>query len=346
MNILVLSNAAPFVRGGAEELAENLVANLRKQRGISAELLRIPFQWDPANVLINQILLNQNLRLANVDRVIAMKFPAYLIPHENKTIWLMHQYRQAYDLDRDGMTNIPNNVAGDKIRAAIRIADNACFADARQIYTISPVVSKRLSRFNNVRSQVLHHPLNEPEIFTGGDYRPYIFAGGRIGEGKRQHLLVEAMRYVKSPTTRLIVAGPPESPDYAERLRHIVNTYGLAERVDLRLTFLPRSEIVELVNQARACASIPIDEDSMSYVAMEAFAARKCVITVSDAGGLLELVKHRETGFVTAPDPKEIAASLDAVSDDKCAVKFGKAARDLWERLDITWASRIERLLS
>lgn len=345
MNILVLSNAAPFVRGGAEELAENLVANLRKQRGIDAELLRIPFQWDPANVLINQILLNQNLRLANVDRVIAMKFPAYLIPHENKTIWLMHQYRQAYDLDRDGMTNIPNSVEGDKIRAAIRIADNACFAGSKQIYTISPVVSTRLSQFNNVRSQVLHHPLNEPEVFTGGEYRPYIFAGGRVGEGKRQHLLVEAMRHVKS-STRLIVAGPPETPDYAARLRDMVDTYGLADRVDLRLTFLPRSEIVELVNQARACASIPIDEDSMSYVAMEAFAARKCVITATDAGGLLELVKHRETGFVIAPEPKEIAASFDEVSDEKHAVKLGKAARDLWERLDITWASRIERLLS
>jgi glycosyltransferase involved in cell wall biosynthesis len=345
VNVLVLSNVAPFIRGGAEELAEHLVLNLCKRPGANAELLRIPFQWDPASAIIGQILLNKSLRLANVDRVIAMKFPAYLIPHENKIIWLMHQYRQAYDLDRDGMTNIPADGDGDKIRNAIRTADNACFSGSKQIYTISPVVSARLQQFNGVRSEALHHRLNDPELFTGGEYRPYIFAGGRVGEGKRQHLLVEAMRHVHSGV-RLIVAGPPESPEYAERLQEIVSRFELADRVELRLSFLPRLEVVELVNNARACASIPVDEDSMSYVAMEAFAAKKCVITATDSGGLLELVKHRETGFVVSPDPAAIAVAFENVCVERRGARLGKAARDLWDRLDITWPSRIDRLLS
>ena len=29
----------------------------------------------------------------NVDHVIAMKFPTYLIQHPRKTVWLVHQYR-------------------------------------------------------------------------------------------------------------------------------------------------------------------------------------------------------------------------------------------------------------
>ena len=33
-----------------------------------------------------------------VDRLIGLKFPAYLIPHPRKVIWLLHQHRQAYDL--------------------------------------------------------------------------------------------------------------------------------------------------------------------------------------------------------------------------------------------------------
>ncbi len=345
MNVLVLSNAAPFVRGGAEELAEHLVLNLRKRTGVNAELLRIPFQWDPASALIGQILLNKNLRLANVDRVIAMKFPAYLIPHDNKIVWLMHQYRQAYDLDRAGMTNIPAGGDGDKIRTAIRTADNACFSAAKKIYTISPVVSARLQQFNGLRSEVLHHPLNDPELFNGGEYRPYIFAGGRIGEGKRQHLLVEAMRYVHSGI-RLVVAGPPETAEYADRLREIVSRFDLADRVELRLSYLPRRDVVELVNNARACASIPVDEDSMSYVAMEAFAAKKCVITATDSGGLLELVKHDETGFVVSPDPAAIAVAFEDVSVERRGTTLGKAARGRWDRLDISWASRIDRLLS
>ena len=49
MNVLVLNNAAPFIRGGAEELAEHLVQRLNMTAGVEAELLRIPFRWEPAD---------------------------------------------------------------------------------------------------------------------------------------------------------------------------------------------------------------------------------------------------------------------------------------------------------
>jgi glycosyltransferase involved in cell wall biosynthesis len=344
MNVLVLSNAAPFVRGGAEELAENLVIHLNARKGVEAELLRIPYRWDPPDQIIQEILLNGNLRLSNVDRVIAMKFPAYLIPHHDKTLWLMHQYRQAYDLDREGMTNIPPGDDGAKIRTAIRTADNRCFADAKQIFTISPVVSARLEEFNSVPSEVLHHPLNDPERFKPLDYGNYIFAGGRVSAGKRQHLLIEAMRHTRS-SLRLIVAGPAESEDYAQQLRSLVAAYGLSERVDLRLSYAPREDVISLVNNARACASVPVDEGSMSYVAMEAAAAGKCVVSASDSGGLLEIVKNNVTGYVVAPDPAAIGSAFDLLDDLAQARELGRAAQSLWANLDITWANRVVRLL-
>ena len=34
-----------------------------------------------------------------VDLVIATRFPSYLVQHPRKVVWLLHQYRQAYDLD-------------------------------------------------------------------------------------------------------------------------------------------------------------------------------------------------------------------------------------------------------
>ena len=42
------------------------------------------------------------------DRVIALKFPAYLVPHRQKVLWILHQYRQAYDLWDAGKSNIPD----------------------------------------------------------------------------------------------------------------------------------------------------------------------------------------------------------------------------------------------
>lgn len=346
MKILVLSNAAPFIRGGAEELAEHLVHRLNARKGVEAELLRVPFKWNPAERLIEEILLNRKLKLFNVDRVIGMKFPAYLIPHPDKRLWLMHQFRQAYDLYKPDLTHIGFDERGRQIVDIVKTADNACFADSRRIFTISPVVQKRLKTFNGFDAEVLHHPLNDPERFGGGDYGRYIFAGGRVSAGKRQHLLIEAMRFTRGDF-KLIVAGPPESADYAQTLKDLVVRHDLSERVELRLGFLPRDEIVGLVNGALACAAAPIDEDSLSYVAMEAFAAGKCMVTTQDAGGLLEIVHDRETGYVTPPQPEALGAVLQRLGDAaREAQTFGRAARALWDRLGITWESRVERLLS
>lgn len=106
MKILLVNNMAPFVWGGAEELVENLQKQLILA-GHQAEIMRIPFQWEPAERIPSQMLMVRSLELYNVDRVIAFKFPAYLIRHSHKTLWLVHQYRQAYDLYDAGQSNIP-----------------------------------------------------------------------------------------------------------------------------------------------------------------------------------------------------------------------------------------------
>ncbi len=345
MKILVLNNAAPFIRGGAEELADHLVRRLGLVRGIECELLRIPFQWNPADRLIEEIVLHRNLRLTNVDRVIALKFPAYLVPHKRKTLWLLHQFRQAYDLYREGHTHIGFDAAGQKLVNAIRNADDQCFSESERIYVNSPVTQKRLKTFNDFDSEVIYPPLNDPELLGATGYGDFIFAGGRMSPSKRQHLLVEAMAQVP-PGLRLIVAGPPDTPDYARELEQLVQRLDLQDRVELRFGFRPRSEIAALANEALACAYLPVDEDSLGYVTMEAFAASKAVVTTNDSGGLLEIVLDRETGRVVPPEVGPLAAALaDLWSDRAETERMGKAAQALMASRELTWDDTIRKLL-
>jgi glycosyltransferase involved in cell wall biosynthesis len=345
MKILVVNNAAPFIRGGAEMLADELVRRLGAVPGVDAELLRIPFRWEPAERIVEEILIHRQLRLFNADRVIGLKFPAYLIPHSHKTLWILHQFRQAYDLHENGQSNIERDDRGAKIIDTVKRADQECFQSSRAIFTISPITHGRLKRFNNVDSQVLYHPLNDPELFSGGEYGDYLFAGGRVGWGKRQHLLVEAMRLSKS-TPRLVIAGPPESSAYAEQLTSLVQRYDLGNRVDLKLGFYERSVIANWVNGALACVATPFDEDSLSYVAMEAFAAGKAVLTTDDAGGLLEIVMNNSTGIVTSADAQSIAAGLDRLSSNREQTRsLGRLANALWRKKSINWETTLERLL-
>ena len=346
MRVLVVNNAAPFVRGGAEQLADQLVLRLNATKGVEAELLRIPFRWEPADCIVEQILLNFNLRIDQADRIIALKFPAYLIPHHCKILWLLHQFRQAYDLYESGMSHLCDHQSGKQIVQVVRSADDRCFRECRSIYTNSPVTQTRLRKFNGFDSTVLYPPLLDQEKFAAGEYGNYVFAGGRVGPGKRQHLLIEAIARVRSDL-RLIVAGPLDDPEYGAYLRDLVARYDCSDRIDLRFGFHDRDEIARLVNGSLACAYIPIDEDSFGYVTMEAFSAGKCVVTSSDAGGVLEIVLDGETGLVTAAEPAALAESFARLASERNkAIELGQAAKAMLDSKALSWDNTIDCLLS
>lgn len=344
MKVLIVNNMVPFVWGGAEELAVHLQKNLIAA-GYRAETLRIPFQWDPAACIPSQMLMVRAFELYNVDRVIALKFPAYLIRHPHKTLWLLHQYRQAYDLYEAGYTNLLPQEGGEAIRGIIQKSDAEAFRECRRIFTNSKVTQERLFRYNRFDAPVLLPPLNDPELFAGGESAGYIFAGGRVCNMKRQYLLIQAMNFTPSQV-KLVIAGPPDRPEDGLQLRQLVDSLGLADRVKLDLRFLPRLELAKYVNEALACAYLPYDEDSLGYVSMEAAAAGKALITTHDSGGVLGLARHRETGWVSAPNPEALADILtQAAANPELTRRVGLAARELWLSMEVNWQNTIERLL-
>lgn len=344
MKVLVINTMAPFVWGGAEELATHLVRNLRL-RGNEAELLRLPFQWDPYDGIPAEIARFKTIRLPNVDRVISMKFPAYLIPAEHNTTWLIHQYRQAYDLWESPYNNLPRDWSGEAVRDIIRAQDDAFFPNQPHLFTISTEVSRRLKQYNGVDAPPLRAPINDPELFGGGEPQNYILAPGRINASKRQWLLVQAMQHMPS-SAHLIIAGPPESDADAAQLREMVEKLGLEDQVTLDLRFLDRAELGNYVNHASAVAYLPFQEDSYGYVTMEAFEAGKPVITCTDSGELLDIVIDQDTGFLSDPEPEALAAAMATLFyDPPLAREMGQRGRALWRDKNINWDSHISRLL-
>jgi len=343
---VVIANAmAPFIHGGAEALAEHLAANLARA-GHETETIRIPFRWEPPDRVLDAVLSTSALQVHGADAVIALKFPAYFLPHPNKRLWLLHQYRQAYDLWGTPFGNIPPDRDGVALRDALRQADTRCFEGIVHRFANSPVTQRRLQAFNGVACQVLRPPVNDPGRFQAGEWGAYIFCGGRINEAKRQWLVAEAMRHTRSGV-RILIAGPPDSAADLERLERAIRASPAAERIVLRAGRVTDAEIGALVSGALACVSIPVDEDSFSYVAMEACEAAKAVLTASDSGGVVELVADRRTGFVCKPEPRAIADALDRLWQARTdTMRMGRAAQDLWRSLGITWPGTIAALLA
>src|SRR2546427_7676375 len=104
MRIAVCLPQVPCSRGGAEIFTDELAAQL-EARGHDAEVVSVPFKWYPGPRVLTQAFTWRLLDLTEadgrpIDLVVATKFPSYCVRHSNKVVWLLHQFRQAYELDR------------------------------------------------------------------------------------------------------------------------------------------------------------------------------------------------------------------------------------------------------
>ena len=90
MRIAVVHPQTPFVRGGAETHTESVVRALR-EAGHDAEEVVVAGKWYPATEVVHQMAVWRSFDISEsnglkVDAVIALKFPAYLAPHERKKL--------------------------------------------------------------------------------------------------------------------------------------------------------------------------------------------------------------------------------------------------------------------
>lgn len=339
MKILVANNAAPFVRGGAELLADRLVLELRRA-GHEAELLRLPLGNTPRQILEGAIAASLT-DIVNVDRVIGLKFPAYLIPHRDVMIWLVHQFRQAYDPPPVGWPQEPEL---DEVVRAVRTADRRAFAAANRVFTISPMVADRLRRSNGIAAEILMTPPHADQDYRTEEAEDFIVALGRISGSKRQVLAIQAMRHAR-PGYHLVVAGAPEDDATLDEVRREIADAGVEDRVRLIPRFITEEEKLDLIARCIGSVYLPIDEDSYGYVCYEAAMASKPSITATDSGGTLTLVDHGRTGLVTIPEAPALALAFDelALHRDRSRA-MGENARTLALELDLSWTRVIEEL--
>jgi glycosyltransferase involved in cell wall biosynthesis len=339
MRIVVAAPQVPFVHGGAEVMADDLVAALQA-RGHEAEMVSIPFKWYPGTRVLDQALLWRLVDLTEsdgrpIERVIATKFPAYCVRHPNKVAWVLHQFRQAYDYDGTALGQFDDSPADRATRRAVERLDAVALGEARKVFATSRNVADRLQRYNGIEAEVLPHP---PQSLAYREDEPegYVLSVNRLDRAKRIDLLVEAAK--REPTLRIVIAGEGPDRDRLERL---------AAGLNGQVTFVGRVDEQQLADLYARCLAVyyaPVDED-FGMVPYEAFLSAKPVVTAVDAGGPLEIVHDRRTGAVVEPDAEAVAracAYLAAHVDE--AKAWGRAGRAVAER--VTWDACVDALLT
>ena len=347
MKIAIVTVQVPFITGGGEILAESLLEELRA-RGHEALIVTIPFKWYPPERLLDCMAMARLIDLTEVngqqiDKVIALKFPAYYVEHPDKVCWILHQHRQAYELFGTPFGDLHHDERGRCVTNEIRHWDNTFLPQSRKLFTIAETVTDRLQTYNGIIAETLYHPPKNFQHYHCADSQDYILYAGRFETIKRQHLLVEAIFLTESPVKAIIIGS--YASDYGKQVQQTIRTLELQDRVQC-LGMVDEEKKLDLFAHALGVYNGVYEED-YGYVTLEAFFASKPVITHTDSGGPLEFVRHGENGYVLEPDAKAIAQVLDKLYNDrKLAKALGKAGNNLLKRMEINWDNVIKRLLS
>lgn len=347
MKIAIAIVQVPFIKGGAEILVQMLCEELKK-RGHQVDIITIPFKWYPVTTLLECMQMGRMMDLSEVngekiDLVIATKFPAYYVKHDNKVLWLLHQHRQAYDLWKTPYGDLDKMSDGEWARKMIIEHDTKYINEARRVYTISKNTTNRLMKYNKIAGEVLYHPpLNFEKLYCN-EYGDYIFYASRIDPIKRQRVLVQVAKFVKTDV-KFIIAGSGSEKE-VEYLKSEIKKYKLEKRVKL-VGFITEEEKINYYANCLAVYFGAYDED-YGYITLEAFFAKKPVIVHEDAGGPLEFVVDKENGYIAKSDnPEKLATYIDDLYKNKSLAKtLGERGYKTLLEKNVNWDYVIEKLL-
>jgi glycosyltransferase involved in cell wall biosynthesis len=340
--VLVCEAQVPFVHGGAELHVRGLVGELRR-RGYRAERVSIPFKWYPKEELLAHAASWRLVDLSEsngerIDAVIATKFPTYFVRHPNKITWLFHQYRAIYDLCGTPYSEFGHTESDVRLRDTLMALDNDVLAESTRLFANARNTASRLARYNGLTAEALYHPPPLAGKLRAGPLGDYVLSVGRLEANKRVDLIIRALAHVDR-TVRLVIVG--EGP-LRPKLQEVAAEAGVADRVTWA-GGIDEASLIELYAGALGVVFPPFDED-YGYITLEAFLARKPVVTTTDAGGPLEFVEQAVTGLVAEPAAEAIGAAIGRLAaDHRFAQSLGDAGYD--RARAITWDGVVDRLL-
>lgn len=383
MRVAILAPApVPQVWGGTERAVEGLRRAIEQRADHVAEVVKLPVDESNLPALIDAYSRFADLDLTAFDRVISVKYPAWMVAHPHHTVYLFHPLRGLYDTyDRfrlplhpnpeDGMVaELLHFVAEHRSRSALEEFFDRFSATVAHLGADAPDLA-----FPGPVARVLVHWLDaialDPHVVEAHfalsrtvATRPGYFPQGVVPrilplpgdlpvEGpptEPGHHLFTASRLDEPKRHRLLIEAmahvPQDVPLLIAGSGPLASSLQSLAAADDRIEFLgfvPDGRLVELYRDAIAVPFVPLDED-LGLISVEAGAQGAPTITCTDSGGPTEFVRDGVNGLIADPNPADLGRALSRVTaDPDWARRLGSAARK--KASGITWSHLVDQLL-
>ncbi len=195
--------------------------------------------------------------------------------------------------------------------------------------------------YNGMRFDEFSKVKPAPELRASLGLAPDAFVVGTVAlfqPRKRLSLLVDVFADLQIPGARLVIVGDGEG---ADELRAHIHARGVADQTILTGFRSDAREIMALFD----AFVLPTKGEPFGLAATEALAMERPVIVFQDGGGLVEILRHRETGFVVANKDEAVERIRELHADPELGRALARRGRqDVADRFHIsTMASELLR---
>lgn len=380
---VVAPSAVPFNTGGAERAVAGLVAAIDDLSPHRAEVFKLPVDERTLAGVVAGYQHFSLLDLKHFDRVISVKYPAWMVGHPAHTVLMFHPLRGLYDTYPAHLpTEVvdPEPVVEDLLRRLSPGAGREALPDVfgwfglvvdelgadHPALALPGPLARRLVRWLDgvalAPGEVVDHAALSQTVAARPGYFPTrvtprvvylpsdLLSGPEPAAGRAQRHLFTASR----------LDGPKRIDLLVEAMAHVRGDVPLViagegpdgERLralaaaDDRIRFagyLTDDELRQHYAEALAVPFVPLDED-LGLITLEAMGRGVPVVTTTDSGGPTEFVDDGVNGLVAEPTAAALGAALDRlVADRSFAARLGSAARE--RAAEVTWAGAVDALL-
>lgn len=378
---IVGPSPVPFTMGGMENMLSGLYRAINELTPHQAELIKLPVQegtfWD----LIDSYYQFYTLDLSHFDVILAAKYPAWMVQHDNCIFYVAHRLRGLYDTYH--LMDLPNDVPHgepeiDKIMnymdanpgpstlddffaMLFTLRKNSGRVESSYFSFPGPFIRRIVHYMDNYAFRARRAPRYAAlsnTVKARADYFPadadvrtvYLPASGKsFLAGETKHIFMVSRLDAPKRIDLLIRAMKYVKADIplyiagtGPEKTHLESLAAGDDRIRF-LGFVSDEDVDRYYADSLVIPYFPYEED-YGLITIEAMMHHKPVITTTDAGGPTEFVKDGETGFVVKPTPRAVAAQIDYLAaHPEEAVRMGEAGFETVA--PITWEKTIRDLL-